>query len=143
MGLRYTVAGLAHPEARADTGRMIRVGSIVWGVRDVPRAIRFWTEALDYRTLREPDVDWAILVPREGHGPQLAISEVTSTAHDHQRHHLDLYAFDQDDEVERLLGLGAERVEWDYPDDADYVVLADPDGNRFCVVQAGEVANHL
>ncbi|MFF1878630.1 VOC family protein [Leifsonia sp. NPDC058230] len=121
---------------------MIRIGSIVWGVQDVPRAIAFWTEAIGYRPLYEPDVDWAILVPREGHGPQFAITQVTSTPEDHQRHHLDLYAFDQADEVERLLGLGANRVTWEYPDDADYVVLADPDGNRFCVVQAGEVANH-
>lgn len=38
-------------------------------------------------------------------------------------------------EVERLLGLGARRVDWRYPEQADYVVLADPDGNTFCVVQ--------
>jgi len=39
--------------------------------------------------------------------------------------------------VERLLGLGAEEVHWDKrPPDADYVILADPEGNRFCVVDA-------
>ena len=38
--------------------------------------------------------------------------------------------------MERLVDLGASRVEWRYPASADYVVLADPDGNRFCVVQA-------
>nr|WP_246654634.1 VOC family protein [Rhizobium laguerreae] len=53
----------------------------------------------------------------------------------HQRHHLDLYASDQQAEVERLLSLGAQRVDWRYPEGADYIVLADPDGNRFCVVQ--------
>ena len=37
-------------------------------------------------------------------------------------------------EVERLISLGATRVEWTYPADADFVVLADPDGNLFCVV---------
>ena len=52
-----------------------------------------------------------------------------------KRHHLDLYADDRAAEIERLLGLGATTVEWDYPDDADYVVLADPDGSTFCVVQ--------
>lgn len=121
---------------------MIRIGSIVWGVRDVPRAIEFWTAALDYRPLREPDDDWAILVPAAGQGFQLAITEVTSAASDHQRHHLDLYALDQDAEVERLLVLGASRVDWDYEDGADYVVLADPDGNRFCVVAAGDAARY-
>lgn len=42
---------------------------------------------------------------------------------------------DQAKEVERLLNLGATRVDWKYDHEADYVVLADPDGNTFCVVQ--------
>jgi hypothetical protein len=57
---------------------------------------------------------------------------------EHPRIHLDLYAGDAGDqaaEVERLVGLGATRVDWDlYPEDPDFVVLADPDGNRFCVI---------
>jgi catechol 2,3-dioxygenase-like lactoylglutathione lyase family enzyme len=114
---------------------MLSIGSIVWGVRDVPGAIQFWCEALDYRPLREPSDDWAILVPNEGQGVQLAISIVSSDAESHQRHHLDLYADDQQAEVQRLLGIGARRVEWRYPENADYVVLADPDGNKFCIVQ--------
>jgi catechol 2,3-dioxygenase-like lactoylglutathione lyase family enzyme len=114
---------------------MLRIGSIVWGVRDVPQAIRFWCAALDYVPLRPPSDDWAILVPREGQGPQIAITQVSSDARTHQRHHLDLYAEDQAAEVERLLALGARRVDWRYPAGADYLVLADPDGNTFCVVQ--------
>lgn len=114
---------------------MLAIGSIVWGVRDVPRAIQFWSAALHYQPLREPSSDWAILIPQEGQGVQLAISLVSSDAESHQRHHLDLYAEDQAAEVERLLALGAQRVDWRYPEDADYIVLADPDGNRFCVVE--------
>lgn len=114
---------------------MLTIGSIVWGVRDVPRAIQFWSAALHYQPLREPSSDWAILIPQEGQGVQLAISLVSSDAESHQRHHLDLYAEDQAAEVERLLALGAQRVDWRYPEDADYIVLADPDGNRFCVVE--------
>lgn len=114
---------------------MLRIGSIVWGVRNVPRAIQFWCSALDYAPQREPSDDWAILTPRDGDGVQVAITQVSSEAKSHQRHHLDLYATDQAAEVERLLSLGAKRVDWRYPDGADYVVLADPDGNRFCVVQ--------
>jgi len=113
----------------------LSVGSIVWGVQDVPLAIEFWTAALDYKPLREPEDDWAILVPITGEGPQVAISHVHDDAAHRRRHHLDLYADDQGAEVQRLLALGATEVEWDYPDDADFVVLADPDGNRFCVVQ--------
>lgn len=112
---------------------MLRIGSIVWGVRDLPGAIRFWTSALNYRLRNEPDEDWAVLVPLEGPGVQLALSLVTSEKA--RRHHLDLYASDQGAEVERLLALGARRAEWRYEPDADFVVLEDPDGNRFCVVQ--------
>ena len=51
------------------------------------------------------------------------------------RLHLDLYTEDQAAEVDRLLALGASEVHWDKrPPDADYVILADPEGNRFCVV---------
>ena len=52
--------------------------------------------------------------------------------------HLDLHVADASEQVaetERLVTLGAQRVEWhDYPDDPDFVVLADPEGNRFCIV---------
>jgi len=113
----------------------LRIGSLVWGVRDVPRAISFWCAALRYRPLRPPSEDWAILVPADGEGQQMAITLVSSDPASHQRHHLDLYASDRASEVERLLALGARRVDWRYPEGADYVVLADPDGNTFCVVQ--------
>jgi catechol 2,3-dioxygenase-like lactoylglutathione lyase family enzyme len=117
---------------------VLRIGSVVWGVRDVPRAVSFWTNALGYRP-RDPDpqdADWAVLVPPPGQtGPQLAMTIVSSDAETHQRHHLDLYAQDREAEVARLVSCGAQRVEWRYPDHADYVVLADPDGNRFCVIQ--------
>lgn len=111
---------------------MLRIGSIVWGVQDLPRAIAFWTAALNYKLRDEPDDDWAVLIPTEGQGVQLALSLVSSERA--RRHHLDLYADDQGAEVTRLLALGAARAEWNYPPDADFVVLSDPDGNRFCVV---------
>jgi hypothetical protein len=41
-------------------------------------------------------------------------------------------------EVERLVSLGARVVEWDYPENADFVVLADPSGNLFCIVNVAE-----
>jgi predicted amidohydrolase len=54
------------------------------------------------------------------------------------RTHLDLWVSagsEQHAEVERLVSLGATRVDWDYPEDADFVVLADPEGNLFCVIE--------
>jgi len=52
------------------------------------------------------------------------------------RLHLDLYTQDRKGEVERLTGLGAARLPRDYAEGDDFVVLADPDGNEFCVVQS-------
>ena len=48
---------------------MLEIGAIVWGVRDLHRAIKFWSEALNYKLSREPDVDFAILIPKEGELP--------------------------------------------------------------------------
>ncbi len=111
---------------------MLEIGAIVWGVTDIPRAIAFWTRALDYRCKYE-DVDFAILIPREGPGWQMSLKLVTSPAA--RRHHMDLFADDAEAEVERLLALGAKRKPWNYEPGADYTVLTDPDGNPFCVVQ--------
>lgn len=114
---------------------MLQIGSIVWGVRDLERARMFWQAALHYRVRDDRhDETWAVLVPESGQGPQLALGLIASDRA--RRHHLDLYADDAAAEVERLLALGATRDDgWRYPDDADYIVLRDPEGNPFCVVQ--------
>ena len=113
---------------------MLEIGAIVWGVRDLNRAINFWSEALNYKLKREPDVDFAILIPKEGEGIQLPLNAAV-TSDKPKRHHIDLFTHDQINEVERLIKLGAIRVNWNYDAEADYVVLSDPDGNTFCVVQ--------
>jgi len=47
-------------------------------------------------------------------------------------------AAEQEAEADRLVSLGARRVDWDsYPDDPDFIVLADTEGNRFCIVDLG------
>ena len=112
---------------------MPKIGAIVWGVENVERAVEFWSAALDYNVKYHALDDFAILVPKDGNGVQLSISKVTSPKA--KRHHLDLFSEDQQADVERLIALGAARKEWNYPPDADYVVLQDPDGNPFCVVQ--------
>lgn len=112
---------------------MLEIGAIVWGVKDVEKAVDFWSKALDYEVKYHAPDDWAMLIPRSGNGVQLSISKITSPKA--KRHHMDLFAEDQHAEVDRLLSLGATRKEWDYPPDADYVVLQDPDGNPFCIVQ--------
>ena len=112
---------------------MLEIGAIVWGVRDLNRSIKFWGDALNYKLVREPDVDFAILIPKEGEGIQLSLNAAVTSVKP-KRHHIDLFTRNQAKEVERLLNLGATRVDWKYESDADYVVLADPDGNTFCVV---------
>jgi catechol 2,3-dioxygenase-like lactoylglutathione lyase family enzyme len=117
---------------------MIRVGSIVLRVDDLERQAQFWTAALDYVRREETSDDFALLHPRNGVGPNLSLDRVRSTLQVPPRIHLDLYADDQAEEVRRLVALGATEVHWDRrPPDADYVILADPEGNRFCVVGAG------
>lgn len=117
---------------------MIRVGSIVLRVDDLARQTQFWTAALDYVPREETSDDFVLLRPRDGVGPNLSLDRVHSTVQVPPRIHLDLYAEDQAAEVRRLIALGATEVHWDKrPPDADYVILADPEGNRFCVVDAG------
>jgi predicted enzyme related to lactoylglutathione lyase len=119
---------------------MLSIGTVVVGVGDLHRAVAFWTQALNYVPKREvkPDDDFMILVPVEGEGAHLALDVSESPVQPYPRIHLDLYAGDAADqaaEVDRLVSLGATRVDWDrYPEHADFVVMADPEGNRFCVI---------
>ncbi|MFC3577740.1 VOC family protein [Streptomyces yaanensis] len=124
---------------------MLSIGSVVVGVSDVRRAAAFWMEALGYVPRDEIEDDWVVLVPPGGAaGPRLSLGLSETPVQEHPRVHLDLYAGDAADqaaEVERLVALGARRVDWDLypedPEDADFAVLADPDGNRFCVIDTG------
>jgi hypothetical protein len=114
---------------------VLRVGSIVIRVDDLERQAAFWEAALGYVRRDGDEDDFVLLRPRDGVGPNVSLDRVRSTLQIPPRIHLDLYTEDQAGEVERLLALGATEVRWDKrPPDADYVILADPEGNRFCVV---------
>jgi predicted enzyme related to lactoylglutathione lyase len=104
-------------------------------VDDLERQAAFWEAALDYeRRVGDAD-DFMLLRPKDGAGPNVSLDRVRSNLQVPPRIQLDLYTEDQAGEVERLIGLGATEVHWDKrPVDADYVILADPEGNRFCVV---------
>jgi len=124
---------------------MLTIGTIVLTVEDIARAGDFWRAALGYVNRSAPSDDWVILDPPykkawDAAGTSLALSVTGYPQHYPPRIHLDLYAEDQDAEIQRLLGLGAREVDWhDYPDDADWVVLEDTEGNRFCVVHTGPI----
>jgi GNAT superfamily N-acetyltransferase/catechol 2,3-dioxygenase-like lactoylglutathione lyase family enzyme len=116
-------------QRRPAPARPLRAEAVVLNVTDARRAAEFWTAALGYdQDDRQPDF---LLPPSGGHGVRVHLDEADRT-------HLDLWVdrrvSDMETEVERLVALGATRVEWAYPDDADFVVLADPDGNVFCVI---------
>ncbi|HXV70227.1 MAG TPA: VOC family protein [Acidimicrobiia bacterium] len=114
---------------------MIKVGSIVLRVNDLEKQARFWEQALDYVRGIDREDDFVKLEPKDGEGPNIALDRVRANVQIPPQIHLDLYAEDQTAEVARLLELGATEVHWDKrPPDADYVILADPEGNRFCVI---------
>lgn len=115
----------------------VHIGSIVLRVDDLRRQMAFWAAALDYAPREDPsdDDDFVVLSPRHGVGPNLSLDLHHAAVQVPPRIHLDLYTDDQEGEVKRLIALGATEVRWDKrPADADYVILADPEGNRFCVV---------
>ena len=126
---------------------MLSIGTIVLTVEDITRAGDFWRAALGYVDRRPPSDDWVILDPPDKErwdapGASLALSVTGYPQSYPPRIHLDLYADDQAGEIERLKALGARDVDWnDYPDDADWVVLEDTEGNRFCVVDTGPPAS--
>ncbi len=102
--------------------------AVVLNVSNARRAGEFWTQALGYeRQADAPD----FLVPPDDQGVRIHLDETDRT-------HLDLWVdrknSDLETEVDRLVALGAERVDWTYPEDADFVVLADTEGNLFCVI---------
>jgi catechol 2,3-dioxygenase-like lactoylglutathione lyase family enzyme len=119
---------------------VLTIGVVVLGTTDGPRATEFWRQALGYELRTDGFGGWATVLqpPGGAPGPRIALQRSQEPPQDHPRIHLDLHvagAAEQQAEVQRLVSLGAEQVAWDsYPDDPDFVVLADPDGNRFCVV---------
>lgn len=106
-------------------------------VDDLERQASFWEAALGYERRPGGSDDFVLLRPQNGSGPNVSLDRVDAPIQGPPKLHLDLYADDQVGEVRRLLDLGATEVRWDKrPADADYVILADPEGNRFCVIDA-------
>ena len=117
----------------------MKIGSIVIKCYEFDKMLSFWQEALHYvprEPLDPPEDGWVILRDPEGSGPNISLDRVPERrTGKRSRLHLDLYTENSDEEVERLVKIGAARYPWRYPEDHDYTVLEDPDGNLFCVVQ--------
>lgn len=118
----------------------VRIGSIVVLCHEWEKTCAFWQAALGYEIEHvNPTGDFMIMRDPAGRGPNMSLDTVPNKrSGKRSRIHLDLYTSDQSGEVERLIALGAQRYPWRYPEGADYIVLADPDDNLFCVVQTSK-----
>ena len=114
----------------------MNIGSIVIRCYEFDKMLAFWQEALQY-VPREPAKDgWVVLRDPKGSGPNVSLDQVPERRTGKRgRLHLDLYTNNQEIEVARLLMIGAVRYPWRYRPGDDFIVLADPDDNLFCVVQ--------
>ena len=118
----------------------VAVGSIVIRCFEYESMVAFWRAALGYEVEHaDPSGGFVILRDPQGQGPNVSIDQAPERRSGKRSWlHLDLYTTQQASEVERLVGLGARNYPWRYGPDADYVVLEDPDGNLFCVVEVAE-----
>ena len=95
---------------------------------------RFWAEVLDYRYEDDGD-DEVLLFPKDGTRRRILLGRVPDEKTVKNRIHFDLRPDDQEAEVARLEGLGAKRIDIGQGD-VTWVVMADPEGNEFCVLRA-------
>jgi hypothetical protein len=118
----------------------LRIQALSVDTTDPAPVARFWEHALGWRRTYEQD-DEVVLEPPEGSRedgvvPDLLFLRVPEGKAVKNRLHLDLRPEDQTAEVERLEQLGARRVSVGQGDEVTWVVMADPDGNEFCVLRA-------
>lgn len=116
----------------------IRIQCLSIDTTDPAKLAAFWLAALGWRRTHEDDSEIVLEppsgTPEDGIVPDLLFLKVPEAKAVKNRLHLDLRPQDQNAEVARLEGLGARRVNVGQGDDVTWVVLADPDGNEFCVL---------
>jgi predicted enzyme related to lactoylglutathione lyase len=117
----------------------VRLHHIVIDAHDLPGLARFWTQALGWKVLSERENE--IVIGTDENAPVgVCFMPVTDPKTVKNRVHLDLTcgAEDRDQEIDRLLALGARRVDIGQTGAESWAVLADPEGNEFCVVRPKE-----
>jgi predicted enzyme related to lactoylglutathione lyase len=109
---------------------------IVVDTHDLPRLAAFWAAVLRWQVLsvREREV---VIGPDDTAPVGMCFMPVGDDKRGKNRLHLDLTtgAEDRDAEIERIIGLGARRVDIGQTGEESWTVLADPEGNEFCVVR--------
>jgi predicted enzyme related to lactoylglutathione lyase len=117
----------------------VRLHHIVIDTHDLPGLARFWTQALDWEVLSERERE--IVIGPDVNAPVgICFMPVTDAKTVKNRVHVDLTtsAADRDQEIERLLALGARMVDVGQSGEESWTVLTDPEGNEFCVVRPKE-----
>jgi Glyoxalase-like domain len=117
-----------------------RISELVLKCHDPEVLARFWCEVLDFIVL-DSDEGLIEIGPREGFGgpqPTIILIRNDEPKNEILRLHIDVNATDrdQDAELERLLAAGAEPVDIGQTAEASWHVLADPEGNEFCLLKA-------
>jgi predicted enzyme related to lactoylglutathione lyase len=109
---------------------------VVVDTHDLPRLARFWSQALGWAVLSERENE-IVIGPGQNAPVGMCFMPVSDEKMVKNRVHLDLTASaeDRDSEIERLLILGARRVDIGQTGRESWTVLADPEGNEFCVVR--------
>jgi hypothetical protein len=128
-------AGSGARVGREEDGVGLRLDWIVIDCKEPRELARFWKEALDYRQLDDDDPDEVLLVPKDRSPRRLLFGRVPEDKVVKNRLHLDLRPDDRDAEVARLENLGAKRIDIGQGE-VTWVVMADPEGNEFCVLRA-------
>ncbi|MFU8850152.1 VOC family protein [Micromonospora sp. SL1-18] len=103
---------------------------------DPSRLAAWWAEALGYQVISEKP-DEVEIRRASGELPGIVFVPVTAPKGGKNRLHIDLRPADQEAEVERLVDMGARPVDIDQGD-VRWTVLADPEGNEFCVLRERE-----
>ena len=122
----------------------VRLHHIVVDAHDLPGLAGFWTQALGWKVLSERENE--IVIGTDENAPVgMCFMPVTDPKTVKNRVHLDLTsnAADRDQEIERLVALGARRVDIGQTGAESWTVLADPEGNEFCVVRPKETLIRL
>jgi predicted enzyme related to lactoylglutathione lyase len=119
---------------------MLTIQALAIDAHDPVALARFWQEVLGWRITHVED-DEVVLEPpagspQDGVAADLLFLKVPEDKTTKNRLHLDVRPDDQVAEVARLEGLGARRVSVGQGDDVTWVVMADPEGNEFCVLRA-------
>ncbi|MBA0045055.1 VOC family protein [Mycobacterium sp. NPDC050853] len=112
----------------------VRLESIVIDCRDSTTLGRWWADVLEWPYTVDEDGDVEVFQP-DRHPPSLFFLKVPEQKEAKNRLHLDFRGADQQAEVERFLARGATRIDIGQGD-SSWVVLADPEGNEFCVLEA-------